>query len=44
MNVIRAEVVKWQTRYVQVVVLARACGFKSRLRHPLNKRGGLLNR
>ena len=35
----RARVVKWQTRWLQVPVLARACGFKSRLAHrndPLN--------
>ena len=32
-----AEVVKWYTRYVQVVVLARACEFESRLRHPDSK-------
>ena len=31
----QAEVVKWYTRYVQVVVLARACEFESRLRHLL---------
>jgi hypothetical protein len=28
-----ARVVKWQTRWLQVPVLARACGFKSRLAH-----------
>ena len=26
----------WQTRWLQVPVLARACGFKSRLAHHLN--------
>jgi hypothetical protein len=30
-----AEVAEWQTRYVQGVVSARACGFKSHLRHHL---------
>jgi hypothetical protein len=28
-----AEVAEWQTRYVQGVVSARTCGFKSHLRH-----------
>jgi len=32
---IHVEVVKWQTRQLEGLVLARACGFKSRLRHHL---------
>jgi hypothetical protein len=31
----RAEVVKWQTRYVQGVVSISSCGFKSHLRQTL---------
>ena len=32
-----AEVAEWQTRYVQGVVSARTCGFKSHLRHQEQK-------
>ena len=30
-----ARVAKWQTRWLQVPVPARACGFKSRLAHAM---------
>jgi hypothetical protein len=33
-----AEVAEWQTRYVQGVVSARTCGFKSHLRHQRRKK------